>query len=183
MFLNEKDKTAISKMNVPSHDITVERDSKKTTLTIRKAVTDDLKGIHEVLLETKLQTEGVAEHLEHFFVALIEEKIVGTIGLEYYGELALLRSASVLPSYQHLGLGNILVTTLEHHARKMNVKEVVLLTTTAAGYFRRKGFTDIDRKTISGAITTSAQFTTACPASASVMHKLLASAKHTQQVH
>lgn len=146
-----------------------------TALVMRKAGTDDLEAIYSLLRETNLQTVGIQQHLEHFFVALMEGRIIGTIGLEMYGQTALLRSASVSPLFQHQGIGEALMSSLEHYAREHKVSKFILLTTTASHYFQRKGFTEIDRKMITGKILESAQFKDACPTTATVMEKQLTS--------
>ena len=47
------------------------------------------------------------------------------------------------------------------------------LTTTASGYFVRKGYTEVGRREISGDVLTSTQFRGACPASASSFRNVL----------
>jgi amino-acid N-acetyltransferase len=49
----------------------------------------------------------------------------------------------------------------------------VLLTNTAEGFFARKGFRRIDQKSVTGAVTSSVEFTGACPAHAACMELCL----------
>ncbi|MFQ5584750.1 MAG: GNAT family N-acetyltransferase, partial [Calditrichia bacterium] len=50
--------------------------------------------------------EGVRENLQNFFVLMNNGKLIGTVGLEIYGDKALLRSLAVASNYQGKGYGN-----------------------------------------------------------------------------
>jgi amino-acid N-acetyltransferase len=79
----------------------------------------------------------------------------------------------VTPSNRNRGLGTLLYNALLEYAKKRGVKRLVLLTNTAEEYFHRKGFVRIDRASLSGPLTTSAEFTGACPSSAVCMELTL----------
>ncbi|MBI1805154.1 MAG: GNAT family N-acetyltransferase [Ignavibacteriae bacterium] len=136
---------------------------------IRKVTENDLPVVERILLDSRLGNEGLREHFSNFLVAEVDGKIVGSIGLELYNRTGLLRSAAVLPSFQGRGIGEQLVAAIEQFARDCEVSELVLLTTTAAEYFERKGFVRIQRETISGEVLRSEQFGGACPSTAIVM--------------
>lgn len=109
---------------------------------ISPASSDDLRDILDLLSQVELPQDGVAENLGGFLVARNEQsRLIGTIGLERYGNTALLRSAAVAPEYQGSGLGSCLTEDLLAHATSEGVEKVVLLTTTASEFFaRRFGF-------------------------------------------
>jgi len=141
--------------------------------TIRQATLVDLASIEQLLESTSLPTLGVLEHIRHFLVAESEGKIVGAIGLEVYGETALLRSAVVASELQRTGIGSLLYARNVEQARRLGVQRLILLTNTAEEYFARKGFTTIDQETVIGPVTTSVEFTGACPSHAVCMELML----------
>jgi len=106
-----------------------------------------LPQILELLSAAGLPHEGVKEHLDGFLIARNSDgRVVGCVGLERYGDLALLRSAAVLPEYRGGGVGSGLVRRLLEHAARDGIAEVVLLTTTAKNYFQaRFGFQEKKR--------------------------------------
>jgi amino-acid N-acetyltransferase len=104
---------------------------------ITQAGAADLGEVLALLGRVSLPTEGVAEHFGHFFVARDGGELVGCVGMECYGESALLRSLVVAPGAQARGLGRELTARLLAEAWARGVREVVLLTTTAADFFAR----------------------------------------------
>jgi amino-acid N-acetyltransferase len=126
-----------------------------------------------LLRGASLPVEGVEEHRDTLLVAVSKERVIGGIGLELYGETALLRSAVVDPDSRSLGVGNLLVREITAAARRWKVNRLVLLTTTAAGYFHRLGFSAIDRPAVTGPVAKSWQFTGGSCATAICMEKRL----------
>jgi len=114
--------------------------------TIEQAQARDLEDVLALLADTALPSEGVQEHFGQFLVARDGGRLVGCIGLERYGDAALLRSVAVVPDHQRDGLGRQLTARLLEAAQSSGVREVVLLTTTAADFFARHfGFTPVER--------------------------------------
>ncbi|MBM2842042.1 MAG: amino-acid N-acetyltransferase [Bacteroidetes bacterium] len=140
---------------------------------IRQATLLDLDTITQLLESASLPTLGVAEHMQHFLVAENDGTIVGTIGLEVYEDTALLRSAVVTPDLQNKGIGGLLYRHNLDQARRLGVRRLILLTNTAEEYFVRKGFKKIDQKSVIGPITSSVEFTGACPSHAACMELIL----------
>ena len=138
-------------------------------VSIRQAKGVDYEKIAGLLSSSSLPSEGFAEHLHNFLVAENGDGIVGAIGLEIYGETALLRSAVVSSPLQYKGVGTLLYNQLIENAKSLGVRRLILLTTTAEKYFERKGWKRIDAKSVSGAVTTSVEFTGACPSTAACM--------------
>jgi amino-acid N-acetyltransferase len=113
---------------------------------IIQAGAGDLDTVLALLNRVSLPTEGVVEHFGHFFVARDGGALVGCVGMEKYGESALLRSLAVAPEAQARGLGRRLTARLLAEARAEGVREVVLLTTAAADFFTRHfDFTPAER--------------------------------------
>ncbi|NOT09749.1 MAG: GNAT family N-acetyltransferase [Gemmatimonadales bacterium] len=139
----------------------------------RPATAADLEPICRLLVELTLPTAGVGDWLPQFTVAELPSGLVGTAGVETYPDGALLRSVAVHPSMQGAGLGRTLTEAAITTARIAGAKEVYLLTTTAAAYFPRLGFTEVDRSGIPESVRSSVEFREACPASAIAMHLAL----------
>jgi len=139
---------------------------------VRAATEQDWDAISALLERRGLPLAGARDHLAHFLVAEDEASaLAGVGGLEVYGESALLRSLVVATSHQ--GLGTRLMEALMERARALGVTELVLLTTTAAGFFPRFGFTRIDRAEVPAALLASREFQGACPSSAHAMRARL----------
>lgn len=140
---------------------------------INAAQPKDFPAALQLLEQNNLPTEDITES-SLLFVSREEDEVVGTIGIEFYKESALLRSLAVSGEKRSKGLGKELVQFLEDFARKKGVKELVLLTTTAAAFFEKNGYTIITRDNVPEELKKSSEFTSTCPASATVMKKNLA---------
>jgi N-acetylglutamate synthase-like GNAT family acetyltransferase len=137
------------------------------------ASADDLPGIEALLSGSQLPTTDVAQHLGGFILARAEGELVGTGALEWYGEVALLRSVCVAPSHRSHRVGRALLDAIESDATSQGIHHLYLLTTTAADYFARHGFATISRDQAPPAIQQTAEFRTLCPSSAICMQKAL----------
>jgi N-acetylglutamate synthase-like GNAT family acetyltransferase len=135
---------------------------------IRPASASDWPRIRELLQSRDLPTEGAEEHLAGFLVATREQGggVIGVAGLEQYGQVGLLRSVAVASDLAGKGLGVALVRALLERARRSGVSDVYLLTTTAADWFPRFGFTVARREALPDALNASAELRGACPSSA-----------------
>lgn len=140
-----------------------------TDLSIRLATRADSSAVRALLADAKLPLEGVPDDLAHFLVAERAGTVVGAIGLEPYGEAALLRSAVVSPALRGTGVGEQLVRALLDEARAVGARELVLLTTSAEGWFPRFGFTRTTREAVPTSLQASEEFKGACPETAIVM--------------
>ena len=121
-----------------------------------------------------LPTVDLADsHMEHFFYCGPAHAPTGLVGLELFGEHALLRSLAVADATRSRGLGGALLARAEQHARTAGAHEIYLLTTTAEEFFRRRGFSTAARDEAPAAIRQSREFAGLCPASAAFMIKRL----------
>jgi amino-acid N-acetyltransferase len=142
-------------------------------LEVRAATASDYEAVVGLLRSASLPIAGVPPALTDFLVADARGRIEGAVGLERYGDLALLRSAVVDPSARGSGIGHALVQRLLDGALDEGMRAVYLLTTTAEHYFPRFGFNVIARENVPAAVQASVEFREACPASAVVMRKFL----------
>lgn len=138
-------------------------------VTIRAAKPEELDTVVKLLHATGLPDDGLAAHIENVLVAENTPEIVGSAGLELYGNLALLRSIAVRPSMQGCGLGQRLTRAALDTARQHGVERVFLLTDTAREFFSRFGFETISRDNVPSAVKQSVEFISACPETALVM--------------
>jgi amino-acid N-acetyltransferase len=136
--------------------------------TIRPATAADWPAIADLLTTADLPLDGADQHLDDFYVAVRpDDALAGVAGLEVYGAAALLRS--VVAAARGQGLGQALVQHVLDAARARGIRQIVLLTTTAADFFPRFGFHRIERGAAPTAVQVSREFQDACPASAVVM--------------
>lgn len=146
----------------------------KTTLnTIQLATIVDRAAIVDLLESLHLPTVDLPVMLADFVIAKEKETVVGCGGLELYGSIALLRSLAVATQLQGQGLGNLLYQAALDLAQEKGVEEVYLITTTAADFFLKQGFQKVERAQVPPAIQQTAQFTSVCPSSATIMQRTL----------
>ena len=139
---------------------------------IRPAVAGDWPAVAGLLVAHDLPLAGVEEHLSGFFVAVDEAgSLLGVAGVERYGAAHLLRSVAVRT--RQAGVGGALVAAVLERSRREGAERIILLTTTAAGYFPRFGFQPIARSAVPTELQQSIEFREACPAEATVMQLLL----------
>lgn len=142
-----------------------------TKLLVRTAISNDFSFIVELLKNASLPTVDINPSLSHFFVAELNNVIIGVIGLEIYNENALLRSMVVSPEYRNRSVATMLLTALTNYAAEKRVEKLFLITTSAEGYFSRKGFCTVSREDVPLSILSCPEFTTLCPSTATVMKK------------
>ena len=140
---------------------------------IEAATERDLPQIHSLLERLHLPLAGVDEHLPTMLVAREGDEIVGTAALELYADGALLRSVAVEPAFQGKQLGHQLTDAALRLATTHSASTVFLLTTTAERFFPKFGFEPSGRDKVPMSVQRSAEFQSACPASAIVMRKQL----------
>lgn len=140
---------------------------------IRRATPHDWPEIATLLAKADLPLAGAEAHLSDFFLAFRDDLLIGSAGLERYGDTAFLRSVAVASTERGYGLGKALVQRVLAYAASLEIRQVVLLTTTAANFFLRFGFQPISRAEFPLAAQASMEFQEACPASATAMSLVL----------
>lgn len=95
------------------------------------------------------------------------------MGLEVYGNVALLRSLAVSVDFRGRGHGKALVAQAECYAQSQGVKEIYLLTSTAERFFEQLGYQTVARECAPEAIRQTQEFSTLCPSSSAFMLKPL----------
>lgn len=141
---------------------------------ITRATRQDEERVKGLLEESKLPFEDLTPaHLDTFLTLYNGDQLVGCVGLENFGEHALLRSLVVRAGYRSQGLGSRLLASAETLADTRGVHTLYLLTTTAEVFFARHGYLSTERGSTPQAIQMTAEFKSMCPASAVCMYKRL----------
>lgn len=141
---------------------------------LRLATSEDLPAILTLLEDAGLPYQDItAAHLGDFLVAIGGRSVLGIVGLERYGENALLRSLVVRPESRFTGLGKQLADAIEEHARRTGVGTLYLLTTTAAEFFSRRGYEVIERRAAPPELQKTTEFSSLCPSQAVCLRRSL----------
>ncbi|GAA4447176.1 hypothetical protein GCM10023189_03230 [Nibrella saemangeumensis] len=140
---------------------------------IKPAQPDHQPTVSALLESVQLPVNDLPTGLPGFIVALDDERLIGSAGVESFESIGLLRSVAVDPDYRDHKLGRRLVDAVLETARQQGVREAYLITTTADQYFERYGFERVERNTVPSPVAATQQFSQLCPASAVVMKKSL----------
>lgn len=143
------------------------------SINLRPATAKDLSLIENLLKENRLPYQDIQEKLADLFIGSIGPKVVGIGGLEVYEDSGLLRSLAIAAAFRGKGYGKVFTTKLIEYAKVRGIREIYLLTTTAATFFTNIGFEKVNRSVVPPAIQNTSQFTSLCPASAVCMLKVI----------
>lgn len=133
---------------------------------------------HELPLAVKLLQESglpfndVTANTD-LYVLNEEDKFLALVGLETYENAGLIRSLTVSPALRNKGVGSDMVDFIEREAKRKQIENLYLLTTTASPFFQKKGYQTISREIVPEQIRNSSQFSSICPSTAVLMHKKL----------
>ena len=142
-------------------------------ISYRKAGDKDLPAIFNLLETAGLPTSDIKPRVQEFFIAEKDSRLVGNIGVEFYDEVALLRSMAVSNESRNAGIASRLVEQLLDYAREKGARKIYIVTNTASLYFARKGFSKIERTAVDKNLEASAELNGLCPASSVIMMKSL----------
>jgi amino-acid N-acetyltransferase len=124
----------------------------------------------KLLAAAGLPAEDLSDsHCENFFFAGSRDTPTGLVGLEIFGNVALLRSLVVAPGRRGVGEGTALLQHAERQARASGVTTLYLLTTTAQPFFAKHGYRCAPREIAPAAIRATREFASICPASSAFM--------------
>ncbi len=93
-----------------------------------------------LIMAEHLPAFRTGEFLDTFWVLDMEGRLVGCVGLEVFGEAALLRSVITSEEVRRQGYGDVLVGKAFEEARKRGVRTLYLFTMDKAPFFARFGF-------------------------------------------
>jgi N-acetylglutamate synthase-like GNAT family acetyltransferase len=110
---------------------------------IRQAGQQDVRQMVEVLHACDLRSEDICADGTFYLVAILGDRIVGTVGIENAnGSAVLLRSLAVLPQLRSLGIGARLMSEITSHART-NARRIYLFSTGAGDYYQARGYVEV----------------------------------------
>jgi amino-acid N-acetyltransferase len=134
----------------------------KAVRAINGAHRSDLAGIRWLLdLESLPSADITEEMLDHFLVYRDAIGVAGVVGLECYGDAALLRSLVIADGYARYGLGKRLVVAAEKLATELNIFAIYLATPPQM-YFESMGYRYILQENVPSVIQQSAHFKSLC---------------------
>ncbi len=139
---------------------------------VRPADPDHWPAIRDLLELEGLPTDDLsAQAMSNFLIARDDRQLLGAIGMERYGDVALLRSLVVAPAGRRQGVGRQLTRAAEAAAAHSGSHCVFLLTQTAVRFFEPLGYRPSERSQAPAVIQGSRQFSSLCPTSAVLMVK------------
>lgn len=130
-------------------------------------------ALASALAEADLPTDDLAEPGRRFFRFSDGAGLVGFIGWEEAGEVALLRSLVVLPARRGQGWGHAMIGWALLHLAEGGATDAYLLTTGIDRLAEQLGFAAIDRAEAPPSIQASRQYASLCPSTAIFMHRSL----------
>ncbi|MHA2385633.1 MAG: arsenic resistance N-acetyltransferase ArsN2 [Candidatus Thorarchaeota archaeon] len=144
---------------------------------IERTSPSELSWILSLLNDVDLPSEGVKDHISNFLSLRSDDDDPnlapwGCVGLEIYGDSALLRSMAISPEHQGKGLGTVLTKAIIEDAQEKGIKTLFLLTDTAEDFFRRFGFRVVEREHVPDDVKTSIEFTKLCLEAPAMMLKI-----------
>ncbi|KYO64539.1 GNAT family N-acetyltransferase [Thermovenabulum gondwanense] len=133
-------------------------------LIFRRAKVEDFEKIKQIIKDCGLCDCDLERWLNNFMVAEEDGNVIGTGGIENYGEYGILCSVAVLPDFRNHGIGDGLVRSLINLADRMGIKTLFLFTDKAVNFFERVGFRKTNRSEIQENCPESKQLSS-CPLS------------------
>ncbi len=127
----------------------------------------------DLLSENALPTTDLPKQQVRLFGISENNKLTGCVGIEVFGESALLRSLATSSSSRGKGLGKLLTKKVEAAAKEEGVKKIFLLTETAENFFKKMNYSVIERDFVPDEIKQTTEFSELCPSTAVAMQKTL----------
>jgi len=148
-----------------------------------RAEAQSLPLVRSLLRDSGLpESDLQEEHMDAFFVSRAgDEGLLACVGLERFGETALLRSLAVRAGARGQGLGDQALQTMEAFAVSKGVNRLCILTMTAESFFHARGFERCDRTALPASVQASSEFKSLCPASAVCMFKEITPTPSTEK--
>jgi amino-acid N-acetyltransferase len=140
---------------------------------VEPAAFNDHAAIAELLTAAALPLPDGDDAPVRVLVAREAGRLLGCVGWERYGEVALLRSLAVAHDGRGRGVGRALGEAALATLGAEGVREVVLLTTDASAFFARAGFTRVERSALPQAVRGARQLASTGCASAVCMRRAL----------
>ena len=133
-----------------------------------------VEAIRKLLNEAQLPSADISgSPVQQFYGICQSDELIAVVGLEPLGNIGLLRSLAVARDQRGRSLAMALTLHVEQQAAAQGIDTLYLLTTTAAEFFRKRGYATCAREDAPAAIRASSQFSALCPSSAVLLSKQL----------
>lgn len=130
--------------------------------------------VKELLESYGLPVSDIPQHEQiQLFGVKADGALSEVVGIELFGEYALIQSLAVKYQFRGSGICRELVASLEDWARGKHVTKLFLLTETAGRFFGHQGYRSIPRSEAPQVIKETSEFSGICPDSAEFMIKEL----------
>jgi amino-acid N-acetyltransferase len=140
---------------------------------VARATPEDVPAVEALLSTAGLPRAGAREAQSLGGVARAGAPLQAPPTVERFGSAGLLRSVVVAQERRGTGLGRAIVTAAEDLAREAGIRDLYLLTETAADWFPRLGYEVVDRRVAAAAVGASVEFTTVCRDTGTPMRRAL----------
>ena len=131
---------------------------------------ESLEAFRVQLQAAGLPYEDLAVRNNLLFNYFNENELVGTGGVEVYGNFGLIRSVSITENSRGKKLGSEITQHLIKASKENHLKGLYLLTETAREFFLKHGFMVVDRDQVDESVKVSSEFSHVCPVSATCMY-------------
>lgn len=135
----------------------------------RRAMPREFARINELLAQASLPALPSDTSPSNVFVATGNDAVIGAIALEVEARLGLLRSLVVDPKHERAGVANRLMQAVLSRVNELGLREVYMLTESAAEFFEPHGFKPIARDRVPTEIEKLREFREQCSEEAVVM--------------
>jgi N-acetylglutamate synthase-like GNAT family acetyltransferase/protein-tyrosine-phosphatase len=139
------------------------------TTSVGPASGGDMDAIRRLLVAALLPSGNVDGPNQRFIVARQNGRVVGCAGLETFGEDGQLRSMAVHWTSRNSGLGTRLHGRLLFEAVQAGVRNLYVVTTTAADFFARQGYRKVQPADVPPGVVDSEEYATFVPGGGVVM--------------
>lgn len=139
------------------------------TTSIGPASGGDMEAIRRLLVAALLPSGSVDGPNQRFIVARQNGRVVGCAGLETFGEDGQLRSMAVHWTSRNSGLGTRLHGRLLFEALQAGVRNLYVVTTTAADFFAAQGYRKVQPADVPPGVAASEEYATFVPGGGVVM--------------
>jgi len=133
-------------------------------LEVNKLNEQEREELKHLLSSNQLCFNDIGEHGVNLFGVRLKDEHFGYFGYQLFDNLALFRSMVVIAEARNKGYGTLIWQQAKNKLLAEGIKEVYLLTNTAAPFFSKQGFTEVDRTSAPEAISATTEFKEFCPA-------------------
>ena len=145
--------------------------NQKPMIDFRFCQQQDVNSVCDLLRSSNLPYKDFDLNKIKVILAIDDDDIIGSIGVELYPPNALLRSFVLRPQYRGKSIGNNMFQYLMSYGSQKGIRDIHLLTDTADSYFISHGFIVANRNDAPSQIRQTSEFKDLCPSTCTYMVK------------